>query len=80
MVEEYKNLSGSHIQQIVSKIIEFRKEPGETSERLEKWLKGLPAAAKKDSEISRMLRDDRLRTTGKPDHKRIATLLELMSI
>jgi hypothetical protein len=80
MVEEYKNLSGSHIQQIVSKIIEFRKEPGETSERLEKWLKGLPAAAKKNSEISRMLRDDRLRTTGKPDHKRIATLLELMSI
>lgn len=79
MAEKYKKLSGSHIQQIISKIIEYR-EYTDASKRLEKWLKRLPATAKKDSPISLMLTDKDLKTNGELDHRRIATLLELMSI
>ena len=79
MAEKYKKLSGSHIQQIISKIIECG-EYTDASERLEKWLKRLPESARKDSVISLLLKDVNLRTDGMLNNRRISTLLELMSI
>ncbi|KJR40062.1 hypothetical protein MCHI_004046 [Candidatus Magnetoovum chiemensis] len=83
-----KNISGSHTQQIISKIIEYtnHEDPNikkDAAGKLETWLIRTPDAAKKDSAISRLLREDKLRdgNSDKPlNLKRIATLFELMRI
>lgn len=79
LAEKYKNLSGSHTQQIVGKMIEFRKY--ENPEKLlDTWLKRKPAASKETSKINELLHEKDLQENGGLNLRRLATLLELMSI
>lgn len=76
-------LSGSHLQQIAAKMIELKPE-SDASMKLEIWLKRLPASSQKDSAISKLLKEEKLREEGQKSKglsfPKIATLLEIMSI
>lgn len=76
LAEEHKNLSGSHTQQIVVKMIGFNNN----ADKLETWLKRLPASRSKDHPINKILGNDKFRDGEKLNIRRLATLLELMSI
>jgi len=77
LCKEYKNISGSHLHQIVNKIIEFNQDP----ERLKTWLLRMPDASKENSVISKMLSDERLKDSKKKlNTARLVTLFELISL
>ncbi|MCX7965834.1 MAG: hypothetical protein N2596_04335 [Syntrophorhabdaceae bacterium] len=77
LCSKYKNISGSHLHQIVEKIIEFNNN----ADMLEKWLFRMPEAGKKDSVISKLLRDENLRDNdGRLNTKRLVTLFELLTL
>ncbi|MCX8109920.1 MAG: hypothetical protein N3D15_01535 [Syntrophorhabdaceae bacterium] len=77
LCSKYKNISGSHLHQIVEKIIEFNNN----ADMLEKWLLRMPEAGKKDSVISKLLRDENLRDNdGRLNTKRLVTLFELLTL
>jgi len=77
LCKEYKDISGSHLHQIIKKVIEFNSDP----KMLEHWLLRMPEAGKKDSVISRLINDERLRDEeGKIKTGRLVTLFELLTL
>ncbi len=84
MVDEYKEFSSSHIHQIVEKAINITMEIDDKVERgkkLEKFLKGMPAAsADKNSLHNKLILDERLKDEGFIDLSRLFTLFELIRL
>lgn len=84
MAEQYRGLSTSHRQQIISKAIEFISETQDKKERgkmLETFLKRMPAAsADKESLHNKLIIEERLKNDGVIDISRLCTLFELIGI
>ncbi|MCX8023314.1 MAG: hypothetical protein N2745_11145 [Syntrophorhabdaceae bacterium] len=77
LCKDFKNISGSHLYQIVGRIIEFNKD----EDMLERWLLKMPEAGKKDSAISRLINCEKLRNNGdRLSIKRLVTLFELLTL
>jgi len=76
--KKHKGISGSHLHQIVNKMIEFNQDP----EGLETWLLRLPDASKDNSAISKMLSDERLKDSDRKqlNTARLVTLFELITL
>ena len=77
LCNEYKDISGSHLHQIIKKVIEFDSD----QKMIEHWLLRMPEAGKKDSVISRLINDERLRDEeGEIKTGRLVTLFELLTL
>ncbi len=82
--KEFKGLSTSHRQQIISKMIELVaecKDDTEAGKLLERFLKRMPAASgEKDSPHNRLLLEDKLRIGDTLSIARLSTLFEIIEL